>query len=381
MIDALDECESEIDIKLILQLLAKASDLSTVRLRVFVTSRPETPIRLGFLGIPGDVHEDVVLHNIPQPIIEHDVFVFVKHELANIRKERALSLDWPSDEHIQLLVKRADGLFIFASTVCRFIGDPKFPPQRRLLDVLKGGSAGPSHLQNLDKMYTQVLTDSVIGDHKGQEEEELARRFRHIVGSIATLFDSLSAPALANLLDMDKEVMDLSLGDMRSVLHIPESQHSPIRTLHPSFPQFLLDKGRCSDRFWVDEEKTHENLAECCIRLMSNSLTKNICSLRTPGTLASEVESKQVEHSLPADVQYACRYWVQHFEHLKPLQRRNTGLRDDGQVHMFLREHFLHWLEALSLMGKMTEGVLMVAALKSMLQVCESVEHAGELGC
>ena len=48
VIDALDECRNENDVKLILALLAQAQHLKSIRLRVFVTSRPETPIVCGF---------------------------------------------------------------------------------------------------------------------------------------------------------------------------------------------------------------------------------------------------------------------------------------------------------------------------------------------
>ena len=48
VIDAMDECESDADITLILKLLVEAQSLKKVRLRVFLTSRPDTPIRHGF---------------------------------------------------------------------------------------------------------------------------------------------------------------------------------------------------------------------------------------------------------------------------------------------------------------------------------------------
>jgi hypothetical protein len=69
------------------------------------------------------------------------------------------------------------------------------------------------------------------------------------------------------------------------------------------------------------------------------------------------------------EVQYACRYWVDH------LQKSNVVLRDGeseslhNRVHTFLNEHCLHWLEALSLMGNLSEGVLMVKKLESILTV------------
>ena len=48
MIDALDECERDEDVRAILRLLERTKDIKPVSLRVFVTSRPELPLRLGF---------------------------------------------------------------------------------------------------------------------------------------------------------------------------------------------------------------------------------------------------------------------------------------------------------------------------------------------
>jgi hypothetical protein len=45
VVDALDECEGDDNVRIILELLAEARSLKTVRLRVFLTSRPEIPIR------------------------------------------------------------------------------------------------------------------------------------------------------------------------------------------------------------------------------------------------------------------------------------------------------------------------------------------------
>jgi Mrp family chromosome partitioning ATPase len=52
VIDALDECEQEQDIRAILQLLARTKDIQPMPLRVVVTSRPELHIRLGFEEMP-----------------------------------------------------------------------------------------------------------------------------------------------------------------------------------------------------------------------------------------------------------------------------------------------------------------------------------------
>jgi hypothetical protein len=73
VIDALDECEGDDDTRLILRLLSDSIHVNTIQLRVFVTSRPETQIRFGFRLIPEAIHQDFVLHNISQSIIQHDI--------------------------------------------------------------------------------------------------------------------------------------------------------------------------------------------------------------------------------------------------------------------------------------------------------------------
>lgn len=137
VIDALDECEREEDIRAILQLLAQAKDVKPIRLRVFVTSRPELPIRLGFQQMAGAIYQDFLLHEIPKATVEHDISAFLTHELTRIRVDRRLPVDWPGEANIRVLTEMAIPLFIFAATVCRFVGDPRWDPKKRLITILE----------------------------------------------------------------------------------------------------------------------------------------------------------------------------------------------------------------------------------------------------
>jgi hypothetical protein len=93
VIDALDECEREADIRAILQLLARTKDIRPVPLRIVVTSQPELHIRLGFKEIPNSTHQDLALHEVPRHTVEHDIRLFLEHELSVIQKERKLASD------------------------------------------------------------------------------------------------------------------------------------------------------------------------------------------------------------------------------------------------------------------------------------------------
>jgi hypothetical protein len=375
VIDALDECEGENDVRQIIQLLAVKS-VETIRFRFLVTSRPETSIRLGFRDVPKILHHDLALHDISRDIVDRDISIFFRHELGKIRDEcDDPPADWPGEHNIDLLVQRAEGSFIYAATVCRFIrGDGQWPPQD-LLELLISDDTTSGSLNRecgeiphksptweLDEIYIQILKHSFRKVVDEQAMLQLAGTFRQVIGSIVTLFEPLSATALATLLAVRKETINLRLQRLRSVLDVPRSQESPIRLLHPSFCDFLLDEQKCRDEhFWVDEKKAHETLAESCLRLMSENLKRDICDLRAPGALASKIDNSWVKQCLPADLQYACRYWVQH------LQRSKVRLCDNSQVHTFLWDHLLHWLEALSLIGKTSDSVGMVTALQSMV--------------
>jgi hypothetical protein len=76
IVDALDECDSDINIRTIIHLLGEARSLKTVRLRVFLTCRPEVAIRYGFYQVPDAEYRDFVLHNISSATVDHDISVF-----------------------------------------------------------------------------------------------------------------------------------------------------------------------------------------------------------------------------------------------------------------------------------------------------------------
>ena len=372
VIDALDECDSDDDIRLLLQLFVEVKDLNNINLGIFVTSRREVAIRPGFKDMPEIIHHNLDLRDIPRQIVEHDISMLLEHELGRISSQHKLH-DWPSEDDIRSLVQKADCLFIYAATACRFIGDKDWIPTERLSEIIQGDSAGGGITAQLDEMYMQVLRCSLIKGRREGDVAKLCDRFKRIVGSIVVLFNELSVSELAKLLSLPVGKVNVSLGTLHSVLNIPDNLESPIRLLHPSFHDFLLDETRCEDkRFLLEEVLMHGNLVMNCLKTISAALKRNSCRLPTPGSSPQDVQSETLNKQLPKHVQYACQYWVDHLAGTKPDSRAQLGLRDDGEIHIFFREDFLHWLEAMSLMGKMSQGVLMITRLANMTEVCSA---------
>ncbi|KAH8790836.1 hypothetical protein F5882DRAFT_232003, partial [Hyaloscypha sp. PMI_1271] len=178
-----------------------------------------------------------------------------------------------------------------------------------------------------------------------------------VVGSIVILASPLSATSLDRLLGVPEGTVDSRTDLLHSVLSIPSRPDHPIRLLHLSFRDFLIDtEKRETNPFSVDEKDAHNKLATRCLNLLSTSenLKKDICNLRTLERPRADVDKQTIDSHLPSDIQYACQYWVYH------LKESGSIICDDGQVHNFLKCHFLHWLESLSFIGRLRESIGMV---------------------
>jgi hypothetical protein len=368
VIDALDECDQEADIRSLINVFSQAKTLRP-HLRVFLTSRPELPIRLGFSEIRGS-YQDLVLHDIPAQIIEHDIIIFLDNEFKKIRHdfnitvgdERKLPSDWPSHPTVQSLAQMAVPLFIFAATVCRFVGDSRRRnPRTRLQTVLNHGNRNQG--SQLEQIYAPILR-SQITELPKEEKQEVIKDFKVVVGSIVTLASPLSVTALSQLIDVLPEVVDERLDALHSVLSIPLERTRPVRLLHLSFRDYLVDpRNRETVEFWVDEKLAHQNLAKHCLRVMRSALQENICDLCSPGTRRSTVDNLELGERIPPQLQYACLNWAYH--HMEGDSKSN----DDNAVHDFLTTHFLHWVEALGLMARAKECLGSLRSLARWLEV------------
>jgi NACHT domain len=365
VIDALDECGDKTDIRNILHLVTQVRKVKTIQVRVFVTSRPDAPVNNVFRNMDETVHYDLALHKVPREEIREDIYFFLKHRMAKVKNDKGIKEEWPAEEDINILIQRADRLFIYAATVCRFIENSRFP-KPLLSKILQIKSTSQSSTTELDTVYLQIVEQSVIDDSVPDERDELISLFREVVGSVIILFDPLSTSDLSGLLNVSSESVSGTLEPLHSVLDISEDEESSIQPFHLSFRDFLLDNKRCSNtQFWVAEDKAHSNLVSRCIKIMSDALMKDICILGELDCLVSGIDQNLIKTALPAHIQYACRYWIRH------LQRTEIHLHHK-EVLDFLRDHFLHWLEALSLMRQISEGLLVIQALKSMLTVSTS---------
>ena len=370
VIDALDECDDRENIKTILRLLSTLGENDLLRLRIFVTSRPELPVELGFATISGDLHHDIQLEEAQKLSIASDIRLFYEDQFATIRRDSMhyddeLSTDWPGEQSMRTLVDQAIPLFIFAFTVSRYISKD---PKRNLATILRQNK--DTSFSGLKGTYLPILQDIV--NQMGQDlQERYILQFKRVVGCIILVYNPLSTSALANLLTIEAGEVGRVLRPLHSVLNVPRTANGNtdrmllITLFHLSFRDFLIDPDlKHQSMFWIEPNKRHIALGMHCIDLLeSGVLRENPCGVKNPGVQRSEVARSEVDDSLPEGVAYACSYWAQHIVDSGEL------LNDDGRVHRFLESHFLHWIEALSWLGKASEVVSILDALQAVADV------------
>lgn len=381
ILDALDECDDQQHVTTLINLLSKAKQVQNLRLRFFITSRLELPIQLGFKKL-GCEYENVALHEVPVQDIKRDISAYFNVQLQEIREtfncevsaNTRLPKSWPSGDLINQLTEMSVPLFIFASTVCRFIddrdcGSPVIQTENFVInykDMDESNQMFMPYLPILNQMLVK-RGDSGPCVRSVTEKATIIERFRHIVGSMVLLADPLSAESLSKIIGMNLATVEIQFNKLHSVLNVPTDSSVPVRLFHLSFRDFLVEAGSANQHpFQVDGRKTHEALALKCLELLSrdNNLRQDICQLKHPGTLRSEIDQRRIDACIPPYIRYACLFWVYH------LKRSDRLVCDGSPVHVFLTTYLLNWLEVISLLDRTSESLHMIDDLMSIVEVC-----------
>jgi hypothetical protein len=100
---------------------------------------------------------------------------------------------------------------------------------------------------------------------------------------------------------------------------------------------------------------------------MSRTLGRDVYSLRSAAISIDQV--KQPDPDPLAAARYSCQYWISHLLDCHASEDKIRSLQDGGSVYGFLYRSFLYWLEALSLMKSLPDGIVMIKMLEN-VQVC-----------
>ena len=360
VVDALDECT---DINAVRDfLMVMHLGVGNLPIKIFITSRPEPVVQK---TIEAQLSESSVLHlhDVESDLVQADIKCYIEAELSQVAADSGLSdQGWPMEAEVNSLVEHADGLFIYAATAIRYIGQTNVDPQVRLTRMITSHSASPSSLKTkvIDDLYKAILQ---LAYHKLELEEIQAIHL--VLGTIINVLNPLTIGGLAALLHLSNRKVESALKSLHSVVSLPSTQDGHISTFHASFPDFLKDSTRSGSEYYLNPLEYHLTLVAHSLKLMNELLHENICDL--DGRPANDaVSHTQIAAHIPDSLAYACIYWLSH------LEASGDTRHFESELEQMFNKHLLHWLECLSLLHRLDVAVDSLQQLMQYVSVSDS---------
>ncbi|KAK6509042.1 hypothetical protein TWF481_003807 [Arthrobotrys musiformis] len=261
--------------------------------------------------------------------------------------------------------QKANGTFLWVSLITRELKEANFWDVDQILEEF------PTELSTVyDRMVEQIK----------QQRPETRRLCSLILSTLVVVYRPLHLEEVAVLPHLPKnvsgkpEIVQNLIHQCASFFSIRDNY---VYIIHQSAMDFLSETGVDllipNEAGWRAER--HNMIFSQSLKALSTTLKRDIYNLEQPDFL---VENIQVPHPDPLiSVRYSCVHWIHHFSQTERCGAGRTG--GEESIRIFLKKHFLHWLEALGLVGKIFEGIRGVILLLSMVEAAAAPDLHGFL--
>ncbi|KAK4441876.1 hypothetical protein QBC34DRAFT_458153, partial [Podospora aff. communis PSN243] len=355
VIDALDECV--IDQQKLLSLIVEMSTIFS-RVKCVVSSRNWVQIEEQLARV---AQQSKLSLELNAESVTAAIEAFIRHNVQYLSRlkqyEKAIE-----DEVRQYLSSNADGTFLWVALVCQALANP---------DVQKWHTHEVLHTfpPGLDDLYLRMVR------YIKKSKDKL--HCQRILAAVSVVQRPINLLELATLVELPdsitsyRERLEKLIAICGSFLALREQS---IYFVHQSAKDFLLGKADCETREacqeafgWVFPQGTkdaHHIIFSRSLNAMSPVLQRDMYGLKAPGFPIDKVQTPSSDPL--ATVRYSCVFWVDHLRDSnsdKDTLQRNTL----DVVQTFLEQKYLYWLEALSLLRAVSEGIIATRQLDSLL--------------
>lgn len=343
IIDALDECK--INRHQLLDFITKPS-----RVKWIVSSRNWQDIEEKL----DNIKQKVRLHlELNKDSVSKAVNTYIRYKVDRLTCHKKYDKETRNAVEAYL-TSNADGTFLWVALVCQELAAPEIR-KRHTLNTLKSFPPG------LDSLYDRMIGHISDSKDRGLCREVLAIAL--VVYRPITL-DELKV-LIKSLNDLDQDDLEEIIRSCASFLTLREGI---IYFVHQSAKDFLLNKA--SDQILPSgAAHQHHAIFSRSLEVLSETLERDVYELGVPGFPIDHVSP--LDPDPLASIRYSCVFWVDHLDDSEPRAKTsNKDLQDAGIVHNFLRKKYLYWLESLSLLRSMPEGVKAVQKLEALVVSC-----------
>ncbi|KAN0069077.1 hypothetical protein V8E54_012706 [Elaphomyces granulatus] len=344
VVDALDECVE--GLPQLLDLITWTVSTQSSCIKWIVSSRNRYDIEQcleiddSHTRLSLELNADHISHAV-------DVYIdFKASQLVLLRNDKALQ------KQVQDQVRqKSDGTFLWVALVFEEL---RGVLRRNLSRVLNGIPKGltplydrmVNQIQQLDNDYTQLCLLALSAATVAYQPLHL--REIHVV---------------AGLQDEVKDLEDLEriINMCGSFLTIRDNY---VYFIHQSAKDYL-NINASAIIFPAGRERIHYDMFSWSLDALSKTLRRDIYNLQDLGGMMKGVPDLDPL----ASIRYSCVFWVDHLCKADDTSLDwKEKLSDGGAVFAFVKEHLLHWLESLSLIYKLSDGVLSIKKLLHKVQ-------------
>ncbi|KAF8175342.1 hypothetical protein BJ912DRAFT_988889 [Pholiota molesta] len=264
--DGVDECgpSRESHTTLLNTLATAISELRYIPLLLLMASRPEYEIREAFNGtLLSPLVMSLVLGDNYQP--DNDIRLYLNSKFQEIRHKHdrlgsRLPSPWPTESDVDLLVRKASGQFIFASTIVKFTDSPRYRPSERL-DIILGllAPTNETPFAQLDALYHFIL--SSVAD------------LRKVLEILTFIILGNTSLGLAVRVGVTEAFLGFAIGpvlvDMHALVFVPSNHYTELGLHHASLYDFLTDRSR-SHEYYIDITQGHILFSRRWLKIMAD---------------------------------------------------------------------------------------------------------------
>jgi hypothetical protein len=303
--------------------------------RIFLTSREGQEFNLA-LSQKRHVHSQSIMINEQANL--DDIAIFVRVQLERVAEWTGLSKDWPGPGLTEAFTQKAEGLFLWVSTVCEYLLRSTDPSEELRSLISNESSSGLPAEEKMDELYTTILQSC------NWRDKAFSKGYNLLVGAVMAAKTPLSGSALQLLHDTSIMLpVNTLLRPVSSLLTGVAHANHPIQPLHLSFRDFITSRAQLSatsERFYINEKEHSGRLALLCLVTLNKNIKRD-----PPGLGYLEDESNEGipvidEGLISEEVWYACRFWT---AHIVDVDNAGTDLID--ALKKFLSNHVAAWIE------------------------------------
>jgi hypothetical protein len=341
VVDGLDECQAGLP-DLLNKITQKWSSCSHVKWIVSSRNWPSIKERLS------DTAEQLSLE-LHAESVSTAVGLYIDYKARELARLKKYNLQ--TQNAIQkYLSTNANGTFLWVALVCQYLERVQWNPLGKMKTFPPG----------LDSLYQRMLQKI-----RESEEHDLCRE---ILGLMTAVYRPIMLQELGSISEIladysnDAESLKDAISLCGSFL---TTREGTVYFVHQSAKDYLT--GMVSKELLLSGiESVHHTIFSRSLSKMELTLHRDIYSLRNPGFPIEKV--RRPEPDPLGAVQYSCIYWVDHLHdsrHIAVQERPQNW----AKIFSFLREKYLYWLEALSLLDNMSQGIRSMSKLEDLVQV------------